>query len=67
MWQTEWDSPDDASQFTSAASDVLSGLTGAHAIAGADTAGGLSAPVLLLITSDPDTLAAAQAAFGLAG
>ena len=67
VWQTEWDSPDDASQFTSAATDVLSGLTGAHAIAGADTAGGLSAPVLLLITSDPDTLAAAQAAFGLAG
>jgi hypothetical protein len=67
VWQTEWDSPDDASQFTSAATDVLGGLTGAHAITATDAAGGLSAPVLLLVTSDPDTLAAAQAAFGAEG
>jgi hypothetical protein len=66
VWQTEWDSPDDASQFSAAATEVLSGLTGAHAIAAVDVAGGLSAPVLLLITSDPDALAAAQAAFDLA-
>ena len=48
-----------------AATDVLSGLTGAHAVQPVDVAGGLSAPVLVLVTSDPDTLAAAQAAFGV--
>ena len=67
VWQTEWDSGDDAAQFASAATEVLAGLSGAHAVESADAAGGLSAPVLLLITSDPDTLASAQAAVGVGG
>jgi hypothetical protein len=66
VWQTDWDSADDASQFASAASDVLSGLTGAHAVQEVDVVGGLSAPVLVLATSDPDSLAATEDAFGIA-
>jgi hypothetical protein len=65
VWQTEWDSADDASQFATAATDVLSGLTGAHAVEVVDGAGGLSSPVLVLVTSGPDALATARAAFGI--
>ena len=64
VWQTEWDSADDASQFASAAVDVVSDLPGAHAVLDADVAGGLSAPVLVLVTSDADTLAAVSQALG---
>jgi hypothetical protein len=67
VWQTEWDSGDDASQFASAAADVLSDLAGAHAVVGADIAGGLSAPVLVIVTSDPDTLADVQTSLGIEG
>ena len=67
VWQTEWDSGDDAAQFASAATEVLAGLSGAHAVESVDAAGGLSSPVLLLITSDPDALASAQAAVGIGG
>jgi hypothetical protein len=42
-------------------------LAGAHAVFDADVAGGLPAPVLVLVASDTDTLASVQAALGVGG
>jgi hypothetical protein len=66
-WQTTWDSPDDAAQFSSAAGSAMQDLAGAHAVFDADVAGGLPAPVLVLVASDTDTLASVQAALGVGG
>ena len=57
VWQTAWDSGSDADEFSAAADSVLSDLDGAHAVLpGADIAGGLDAPVLVLLASSDDTL-----------
>jgi hypothetical protein len=42
-------------------------LAGAHAVLDADIAGGLQAPVLVLVASEADTLASVQAALGVGG
>jgi hypothetical protein len=42
-------------------------LAGAHFVLGADIAGGLQAPVLVLVASDADTLGSIQAALGVGG
>ncbi len=65
VWQTKWDTPDDVAQFIDAASAAVADLPGAHAVLGADISGGLADPALVLLTSDPDTLAAVQAALGV--
>ncbi|HKZ91360.1 MAG TPA: PASTA domain-containing protein, partial [Candidatus Limnocylindrales bacterium] len=65
VWQTTWDSPDDVSQFIEAANAAIADLPGAHAVLPADVSGGLAAPALVLITSDPGTLAGVQAALGV--
>ena len=52
VWQTAWDSGDDADEFSAAADAAMSDLDGAHAVLpGADIAGGLDAPVLVLVAS----------------
>jgi hypothetical protein len=65
IWQTAWDSPDDTSQFVDAANAAIADLPGAHAIVATDVVGGLPNPAVALITSDPGTLAAVQAALGI--
>jgi hypothetical protein len=65
IWQTAWDSPEDTSQFMDAASAAVADLPGAHAVLAVDVVGGLPNPALALVTSDPGTLAAIQAALGV--
>jgi hypothetical protein len=65
VWQTTWDSGGDADQFLAAALQVLGGLPGAHGAWASDISGDLAAPVLVLLTSDADTLASVQAAMGV--
>ena len=65
VWQTAWDSPEDVGQFIEAANATVADLPGAHAVLAADVVGGLPNPAVALITSDPGTLAAVQAALGL--
>jgi hypothetical protein len=65
-WQTTWDSADDVTQFIDAANAAVADLPGAHAVLPVDIVGGMPAPALVLITSDPGTLAAIQAALGIA-
>ena len=66
VWQTKWDSPEDVGQFVEAANAAIADLPGAHAVLAADVSTGVSDPALVLLTSDPDTLANVQAALGLA-
>jgi hypothetical protein len=40
-------------------------LAGAHAVANADIAGGLSSPVLVTVANSKDTLSEVEAALGL--
>ena len=57
VWQTDWDTSGDADEFSAAAGPVLDKLPTAHALLpGADIAGGLSAPVLVIVASDDATL-----------
>jgi hypothetical protein len=64
VWQTAWDSGDDAQQFVDAAG--LGSAAGVHAVLpGADVTGGQSAPVLVLVASDDSTLATVQDALGV--
>jgi hypothetical protein len=65
VWQTKWDSPDDAAQFIEAANAAIADLPGAHAVLAADVSGGLADPVLVLLTSDLGTLAGVQVALGV--
>jgi hypothetical protein len=65
VWQTKWDSPDDVGQFVEAAGATIADLPGAHAVIAADVSTGISDPALVLLTSDPNTLAAVQAALGV--
>jgi hypothetical protein len=65
VWQTAWDSGDDAQQFVDAAG--LDGTAGTHAVLpGVDITGGQDAPVLVLVASDEATLTAVQDALGVA-
>jgi hypothetical protein len=66
VWQTTWDSPEDAGQFIDAATAAMADLPGAHAVLSADVSSGVAAPVLVLATSDPATLANVQATLGIA-
>jgi len=43
----------------------MADLPGAHAVLPADVSSGISDPALVLITSDPGTLAGVQAALGV--
>ena len=66
VWQTTWDSSDDADQFSAAADAAMSDLDGAHAVLpGTDIAGGLDAPVLVLVASSPDTLQQVETALNV--
>ena len=65
VWQTDWDSAEDAGQFASAAASVMVDLPGARSVDQAAIAGGLAAPVLVLVASDDATLATVRAALGL--
>jgi beta-lactam-binding protein with PASTA domain len=66
VWQTKWDSPEDVGQFVEAANAAIADLPGAHAVIAADVSTGISDPALVLLTSDPNTLANVKAALGLA-
>jgi hypothetical protein len=66
VWQTTWDSADDVGQFIDAANAAMADLPGAHAVLPVDISGGAAAPVLVLATSDPATLANVQASLGIA-
>ncbi|MFO1539681.1 MAG: PASTA domain-containing protein [Chloroflexota bacterium] len=66
-WQTAWDSDADAAEFAAAAGAIVAGLPAGAVIPGADLAGGLPAPVLVLVASDAETLALAEVAVGLGG
>ena len=65
VWQTKWDAQEDVGQFTKAANAAAADLPGAHAVLGADVSGGVSNPVLVLLTSDPDTLTRVADALGV--
>jgi hypothetical protein len=64
-WQTAWDTSADAKEFRKAARDAMKDLPGAHVVSGADIAGGLSSPVLVLVADSDGTLDAMQAALGV--
>jgi hypothetical protein len=65
VWQTDWDTQVDAREFRQAARDAVRDLPGVHAVSDGDVRGGLSFPVLVLVTDSEDTLAAVQGALGL--
>ncbi len=65
VWQTKWDTPEDVDQFVKAAGQVLAGLPGANFVAAQDVSSGVSEPAVVLLTSDPDTLAQVAAALGV--
>jgi hypothetical protein len=68
VWQTDWDSPEDADEFAAAAEAAMADLDSRHAVLrGADIAGGLAAPVLLVIASDQATLDQVGQALGVGG
>ena len=64
VWQTAWDSEDDAQQFVDAAG--LGSVAGVHTVLpGADVTGAQDAPVLVLVAKDDATLAAVEDALGV--
>jgi beta-lactam-binding protein with PASTA domain len=65
VWQTKWDGSEDVGQFAQAATAAIADLPGAHAILEADITAGLSNPVLVILASDADTLAAVGSALGV--
>lgn len=65
VWQTDWDTGEDAREFRDAAREAMKDLAGAHAVTNADLSGGLSSPVLVLVADSAGTLGAVQAALGL--
>ncbi len=65
VWQTKWDGSEDVGQFAQAAKAAIADLPGAHAVLEADITAGLSNPVLVILTSDADTLAAVGSALGV--
>jgi hypothetical protein len=67
VWQTAWDSRDDATEFRDAAAAAMKDLPGASAVLRADVAGGLSSPVLVLVADSRPTLETVQGALELEG
>ncbi len=67
VWQTTWDSRDDATEFRDAAEAAMKDLPGANAVLRADITGGLSSPVLVLVADSRPTLETVQGALGLEG
>ncbi len=66
VWQTAWDSGSDADEFSPAVDAAMSDLEGAHAVLpGADIAGGLDNPVLVVVASSSDTLQQVEGALGV--
>ena len=65
VWQTDWDSAADASEFQKAARDAMKDLAGAHSVMGVDIAGGLSSPVLVVVADSQDTLGNLRTALDL--
>lgn len=65
-WQTDWDTPDDASEYIAATVSAMQDLPGAWEVLEADLTGsGLASPVLVMIADDQATLdAAIDAALG---
>jgi beta-lactam-binding protein with PASTA domain len=64
VWQTAWDSADDAQEFVDTAS--LDSVRGVHAVLpGSDLTGKQDAPVLVLLASDDATLGAVEDALGV--
>jgi hypothetical protein len=68
VWQTAWDSDADADEFSGMAEQAMADLPGAHVVLrGADLAGGLASPALVVIASDQAVLDTFLAGSGLGG
>jgi hypothetical protein len=65
VWQTDWDTKQDQTEFRKAARKAMQDLPGAHSATDADIVGGLSSPVLVLVADSEATLTALRAALGL--
>lgn len=65
VWQTDWDTVQDAAEFRRAARQVVKDLPGATSISTDDVAGGLSSPVLVLVADSNSTLRSVEVALGL--
>jgi len=67
VWQTAWDTPEDASEFVAAASATMTDLAGAWHVLEVDvTESDLESPVLVLIADDAAALDQVMAATGVA-
>ena len=67
VWQTAWDTPQDATEFSVAATTVMADLPGSHVVAASSIAGNVPSPELVLVASDAATLTTVQAALGVGG
>lgn len=65
VWQSDWDSRDDAREFRDAAREAIEDLPGAHVVTSADVSGGLSSPVLVLVADSEGTLGDLEMALDL--
>jgi hypothetical protein len=65
VWQTDWDTAQDAAEFRRAARQVVKDLPGATSVSTGDAAGGLSSPVLVLVADSDPTLRSVEGALGL--
>jgi beta-lactam-binding protein with PASTA domain len=65
VWQTSWDTAGDIGQFVNAANAAIADLPGAHTVLEADISSGASNPVLVLLTSDQESLVFVAEALGL--
>jgi beta-lactam-binding protein with PASTA domain len=65
VWQTKWDTSEDVGQFVNAAAAAIADLPGAHVVLEADVSSGASNPVLVLLTSDQESLVFVAEALGL--
>ncbi len=69
IWQTAWDTPTDAEEFSGMADQAMADLPGAHAVLlGADLTGtGLPSPSLVIVASDQSVLDGILVRAGLGG
>ena len=65
VWQTDWDSEADASEFRQAAVAAMKDLDGSSSVTRADISSGLSFPVLVLVADSRSTLDFIRDALGL--
>ncbi len=68
VWQTVWDSPEDAAEFATAAREAMADLTSVGVVAdGTDITRATAADqgVLLLVADGPETLARSMASLGI--